>query len=71
MEAVEESVRRYMSEGYRHIRVQMSVPGQSTYGSSGGRGRGGDVAAERDNNRISVWEPKAYCRLLPKLFEHL
>ena len=81
LEAVEESVRRYMSQGYRHIRVQMSVPGQATYGSRGAtqgvgaeagqsRGRRGDDG-DRDNNRISVWEPKAYCRLLPKLFEHL
>jgi mannonate dehydratase len=82
LEAVEESVRRYQSQGYRHIRVQMSVPGQATYGSGGGRTAGqassgtrqGDrnrEAAERDNNRIQTWEPKAYCRLLPKLFEHL
>src|SRR5688572_3256669 len=70
LEEVEESVRRYMSQGYRHVRIQMSVPGQSTYGS---RGAGGQsrAEAERDNNRVDVWEPKAYCRLLPKLFEHL
>jgi mannonate dehydratase len=78
LEAVEESVRRYQSQGYRHIRVQIGVPGQATYGSGGGRTAGqatkGDrnrEAAERDNNRGQVWEPKAYCRLLPKLFEHL
>src|SRR5947209_3613780 len=33
LEEVEESVRRYQSEGYRHIRVQIAVPGQATYGS--------------------------------------
>jgi mannonate dehydratase len=76
-EAVEESVRAYMSRGYRHIRIQVSVPGQSTYGSRGdtagqaSRGTQSREAAERDNNRIQVWEPKAYCRILPKLFEHL
>ena len=69
-EDVEQSVSRYMSQGYRHIRIQVSVPGQSTYGSGGSRGQG-RADAERDNNRINVWEPKAYCRLLPKLFEHL
>lgn len=69
LEEVEESVRRFMSQGYRHVRVQMSVPGQATYGSRGGTAAG--AAAERDNNRVSTWEPKAYCRLLPKLFEHL
>src|SRR6187399_1001767 len=33
LEAVTESVKRYQSEGYRHIRVQVGVPGQATYGS--------------------------------------
>jgi mannonate dehydratase len=59
-----------MDQGYRHIRVQMSVPGQSTYGG-GSRGGQRDPAAERDNNRVETWEPKAYCRMIPKLFEHL
>jgi mannonate dehydratase len=69
LEAVEESVRRYQSQGYRHIRIQMSVSGQATYGArSGGQA---DARAGRDNNRVQVWEPKAYCLMLPKLFEHL
>jgi mannonate dehydratase len=73
LEAVEESVRRYQSQGYRHIRVQMSVPGQATYGSRGAtQGTTGQTdPAERDNNRVQVWDAKPYCRLLPKLFEHL
>jgi mannonate dehydratase len=89
LEAVEESVKRYQSQGYRHIRVQVGVPGQATYGS-GGRGTAGQASsggtagqagvgtqrptraeAERDNNRIETWDPKPYCRLVPKLFEHL
>src|SRR4051812_38921157 len=73
LEAVEESVKRYQSEGYRHIRVQVGVPGQSTYGSRGAtQGTTGAVdPTERDNNRIQTWDPKPYCRLVPKLFEHL
>jgi mannonate dehydratase len=67
LDAVEESVRGYMAQGYRHIRVQVGVPGLATYGA-GGRP---DDAAARDNNRVETWDPKAYCRLLPKLFEHL
>jgi mannonate dehydratase len=69
IEAVEESVRRYQSQGYRHIRVQIGVPGQSTYGTRAQ----GTVAdpTERDNQRVSTWEPKPYCLLVPKLFEHL
>jgi mannonate dehydratase len=69
LEAVEESVRRYQSEGYRHIRVQVGVPGQSTYGSKSRTGT--DDPAERNNNRIETWDPKPYCRIVPKLFDHL
>ncbi len=69
-EAVEESVRRYQSQGYRHIRVQVAVPGQATYGSGGGGGQSRNET-ERDNNRVSTWDAKPYCRVLPKLFEHL
>lgn len=62
---VEDEARRYMEEGYRYVRCQISVPGYSTYGSTitpGPQplGLGGDP-----------WEPTPYCRLIPKLFEHL
>jgi mannonate dehydratase len=67
LDAVEESVRGYMAQGYRHIRVQVGVAGLATYGA-GGRP---DDAAARDNNRVETWEPKSYCRLVPKLFEQL
>src|SRR5688500_781071 len=36
LQEVEDRVRGYMEQGYRHIRVQMAVPGQTTYGSGGG-----------------------------------
>jgi mannonate dehydratase len=76
LEAVEESVKRYQSQGYRHIRVQVGVPGQATYGSGGGAAKASSgtqrrAEAERDNNRIETWDPKPYCRIVPKLFEHL
>ncbi|MEZ6059720.1 MAG: enolase C-terminal domain-like protein [Planctomycetaceae bacterium] len=67
LEAVEESVRRYMAEGYRHIRVQVGVPGLSTYGA---RGSGGSSDIP-ENARPDVFEPGPYVRLVPKLFEHL
>ena len=36
------------------------------------QGTKGDVdPAERNNNRVNTWDPKPYCRLVPKLFEHL
>jgi mannonate dehydratase len=66
MKEVEDTVRKYMEAGYRHIRVQMAVPGLSTYGA----------AAKGDsklpvNARTQTWEPGPYVRLVPKLFEHL
>lgn len=69
LEEVEESVRRYQAEGYRHIRVQVAVPGQATYGARGGGSA--DPAGLRDNQRTGWWDPKPYCLLVPRLFEHL
>jgi mannonate dehydratase len=66
---VTQSVRRYQAEGYRHIRIQVEVPGQSTYGAGNRPAEGNDPTPA--NQRVSTWEPKGYCRLLPKLFEHL
>jgi mannonate dehydratase len=55
---VEKSVRRFMEQGYRTIRVQVSAAAAA--------GGGGPV-----NSRAEVWEPGPYVRTLPKLFEHL
>jgi mannonate dehydratase len=57
VEEVEDNARRYMEQGYRYVRVQVAVPGYSTYGA---RGRG-----------QRVFEPTAYARIVPRLFEHL
>lgn len=66
---VEDRVRRFQEEGYRHIRVQIGVPGQATYGA--GSRRADDDDPTPANQRVRTWEPKAYCRMVPKLFEHL
>jgi len=66
-EKVTESVQRFKDQGYRYVRAQVGVPGTSTYGASGGR-RDESVPA---NRRTEVWEPAAYVRLVPRLFEHL
>jgi mannonate dehydratase len=64
---VEKAVRRYMDQGYRHIRAQVAVPGCSTYGTTIKSGKpSGSV-----NSRSQTWEPSAYARIVPKLFEHL
>jgi len=64
---VEAAVRKAMEQGWRHVRVQVSVPNLFTYGA---RGKAA-AAKEPENSRTLVWEPKPYCRAVPKLFEHL
>jgi mannonate dehydratase len=64
---VEENVRRYVEEGYRYLRCQVAVPGYATYGAgtaSGGRPQSLGLGRE-------AFEPTAYCRVVPRLFEHL
>jgi mannonate dehydratase len=53
---VEEQSRAFMEAGYTHIRCQVDVPGYSAYGGIGAQG---------------PWEPRPYCRLVPRMFEHL
>ncbi len=73
-QAVEDAARKWMEQGYRHVRVQVGVPGMATYGTRSA----GPAAAEAEGPpppagrpRGRVWEAAAYVRLLPKLFEHL
>ena len=56
---VEDAARAFMEQGYRFVRCQVAVPGYSTYGS----GRG--------SKEHQPWEPGPYCRIVPRLFEHL
>ena len=58
-EEVEESIRRYMEQGYRYVRAQVAIPGYSTYGAGGGR-RGSPA-----------FEPTPYVNTVIKLFDHL
>jgi mannonate dehydratase len=67
-EQVGDNVRRYMDQGYRHVRVQVAVPGVSTYGS---RASDEDDDNVPENRRTSVWEPRPYVRTIPKLFDYL
>jgi len=61
------AVQKFKDQGYRYVRAQVAVPGSSTYGTSGSRG---DQAVPA-NRRTQVWEPAAYVRVVPRLFEHL
>jgi mannonate dehydratase len=63
---VEDGVRRYMEEGYRYVRCQIAVPGYSTYGSRITATEPQPLGLGRE-----PWEPTPYCRLVPRLFEHL
>jgi mannonate dehydratase len=68
---VEESARRAMDQGFRHVRVQVSTPGYAGYGAR----NTAPAAAQNDvvgpTNPRAVWESAPYVRIVPKLFEHL
>jgi mannonate dehydratase len=65
---VEEHARAFMDQGYRYVRCQVAVPGLSTYGS----GRPGSVVSPAHLLPAQQpWEPGPYCRLVPRLFEHM
>ncbi|MGI8477441.1 MAG: enolase C-terminal domain-like protein [Thermomicrobiales bacterium] len=71
-EEVEEAVRRFQEAGFRHIRCQVEVPGSATYGVESKRGP--NSPADRPQHldpRQKPWDPAAYCRTAPRLFEHL
>ena len=56
---VEKSARRFMEQGYRYVRAQVTIPGYATYGSTIRPGS------------PQTWEPSYYARTVPRLFEHL
>jgi mannonate dehydratase len=57
---VEEGARAWMEQGYRYVRCQVAVPGQSTYGTSG------DMSGTDPR-----WSASAYTRIVPRLFDYL
>ena len=63
---VEDRVRALMERGFRHVRAQVAVPGLSAYGAAGK-----PADARGPNDRAQLWEPRAYVRTVPRLFEHL
>lgn len=58
-----ESARRYMAQGFRHVRVQVGVPGMAGYGAA----RGSTPVKALHNG--PVFEPAVYIRRALKLFE--
>jgi mannonate dehydratase len=74
VDELEDRVRAFGEQGFRHVRCQMEVPGYATYGRgsadpvSGGRP---DAALGRLDRRQDPWEPRPYCRIVPRMFETL
>jgi mannonate dehydratase len=72
---VENSVRRAMESGYRYVRAQVGIAGTATYGArssgSGGRAEAQSAEVVGPTNPRAVWDPAAYVRTVPKLFEYL
>jgi mannonate dehydratase len=64
---VETAVRAAMQKGYRHVRVQIAVPGLATYGA----GQGAGDQRQPANARPEVWEPGPYVRAVPRLLEFI
>jgi len=68
---LEDQVRKHMEQGYRHVRVQLAVPGYSGYGVRA------DTAAEILKRRPAgapespVFEPTPYVNNTIKMFEQL
>ncbi len=67
---VEDHARRFMEEGFTHIRCQVAVAGAATYGVAGGLDSD-DPHPAHLRLRQDAWDPHAYARALPPLFEHL
>ncbi|MEO8481501.1 MAG: enolase C-terminal domain-like protein [Acidobacteriota bacterium] len=58
-----DSAKQYIAQGFRHVRVQVGVPGMEGYGA----GRGGVTVPALHNG--PVFEPAYYIRRALKLFE--
>ena len=65
---VTDSARQLMDQGVRHVRMQVEVPGQATYGTSSDLKTHTEI--DSPTNPQNVFEPADYARRVPKLFEH-
>ena len=67
---VEDEARGFMEQGFTHVRCQVAVPGSSTYGVAGALDSEEPHPAHL-RLRQEAWDPSAYARIVPDLFEHL
>lgn len=63
IQEVIDSAKKYIDQGFRHVRVQVGVPGMAGYGS------GRNEARVQSLHNAPVFEPAAYIRRALKLFE--
>jgi mannonate dehydratase len=68
---VEDRARQAMEKGFRHVRVQVGLPGMATYGAGNRIEEPGERGSDGPTNPQAVWEPARYVREIPKLFEYL
>src|SRR5262245_39734648 len=68
---IEDRVRAAIEKGYRHVRVQLAIPGMATYGARNEREVPPNTGTVSPTTPGRVWEPARYVREVPKLFEHL
>ena len=66
-----DSAKKFMDQGFRHVRIQFGIPGQAAYGSRVG---GQSLAATKGGrvpplHQAPVFNPNDYCRRAPKVFE--
>ncbi|MFC5824154.1 enolase C-terminal domain-like protein [Nonomuraea insulae] len=59
---IAEQVAAARERGFRHVRVQVAVPGADTYGAA----RGGSIDAAAARERRVPWDSAAYLRTVPK-----
>jgi mannonate dehydratase len=69
--ALEDQVRQWQARGYRHVRVQLSVPGYATYGAAGETSKEVQQARPAGISPSPVFEPTPYVNNTIKMFEHL
>jgi mannonate dehydratase len=69
--ALEDKVRAYMEKGYRHVRVQLGVPGYVTYGAGGATSEAVKKLRPDGVAPAPVFEPTPYVNTAIKMFEYL
>jgi mannonate dehydratase len=69
--ALEDQVRKLMEQGYRHVRVQLAVPGFSGYGVSNPTAEDVQHARPAGTPPSPVFEPTPYVNNTIRMFDHL